>query len=213
MKPIASILALSMALAGCAAAATDAPGESSAKAMEVLERTRTTDATYALYVWNRIAIPGQEPVEEWSAEFHSGDLHRVETPRDRVVADCGAGTGTALSLATGEVTEGPQIAGAACGINANAAITGAQWVGPVQTPLGSAERVRILDREHVRDYDVAANGALLRTAYSENRPGGRLLLTATAVGLEPALPEAAMFDRKSLERSFVPDRYKAPPAR
>jgi hypothetical protein len=50
----------------------------------VVDRTKSTRATYAIYTWIRISRLGQPPHEEWSAEFNSGALHRVETPRDRV---------------------------------------------------------------------------------------------------------------------------------
>ena len=89
-----------------------------AKVGEIIARSKLTREMYAVYFWNRIERPGQQPEEEWSAEFNSGDLHRVETPRDRIVADCAASTGTYLSLSTGKVITGPQVAGVACGIRA-----------------------------------------------------------------------------------------------
>lgn len=177
-------------------------------AIQVLEKTKTVKATYSLYVWNRITLAGSEPVEEWGAEFHSGNLHRVETPRDRVVADCSAHTGAALSLLTGKLVEGPQVASAACGINTNASIVAVDFLGPIQSAFGEAQRVRVIDRQHVREYDVSDNGVLLRTTYSENRPGGNLLLTAEAVALEASLPDKNMFDQSSLEKSFVPEKYQ-----
>lgn len=181
--------------------------------MEILERTKTVTGTYALYLWNRVTLPDQEAIEEWSAEFHSGDLHRVETPRDRVIANCREHVGAAFSLVTGEITEGPQIAGAACGIDTNASIVRAKWLGPVRTPFGEAQRVLVADPENVRQYDVSDQGVLLGATYRQNQPGNRLLLTAEAVKLEPVLPGVGMFDRESLRTSFVPDAYKVPPAR
>ncbi len=63
---------------------------SSEAARAVVERTKTTSSTYTLYLWNRVTIPGEPVLEEGSAEFHKGDLHRFETPRDRIIADCRA---------------------------------------------------------------------------------------------------------------------------
>jgi hypothetical protein len=205
-------MAIAAATAATAAAAADPAQDSAAQAMEVLERTKEVDADYALYLWNRVTPPDRDPVENWSAEFHSGDLHRVETPETRAVANCRTRAGAVFSVETGEVREGPDVADAACGINTNVAIVSAEWLGPVETALGPAERVRIVDEAHVRQYDVSREGVLLRTTYSENGAAGDLLLTAEAVRLETALPASDMFDRGSLERSFVPDRYKAPPA-
>jgi hypothetical protein len=179
--------------------------------LDVLERTKTTDATYSLYMWNRITLPGQDPVQEWSAEFHSGHLHRVETPRDRVVADCLSRTGFALSVLTGKISEGPSVANAACGINTNKRFLAAEWKGVVQTPFGKADRVRVVDQDNIREYDVSEEGILFRTTYTENEVGERLLLVVQAVNVVGILPNPDMFDAKSLSKSFVPEQYKIAP--
>ena len=67
------------------------------------ERTKRTRATYALYSWNWIKGDGFEGGPQWSAEFHRGTLHRVETPRFRVVADCAAGTGAMIDVDSGRI--------------------------------------------------------------------------------------------------------------
>lgn len=176
--------------------------------LALLGKTKTFTGTYSLYVWNRITVPGKAPVEEWSAEFHSGKLHRVETPRDRVVADCGTRTGVAIHLETGAVVEGPHVAGAACGINTNGSLTALDWVGSVATAFGQAERIRLIDSEFVRQYDISNKGVLLHTTYTEKRPDGRLVLDAEATKIDSGIPSQDMFDRNSLQRSFVPDEYK-----
>lgn len=191
--------------------AAQEPESRPAKATEVLERTRQVSGTYALYMWNRITLPDSPAVEEWSAEFHSGHMHRVETPRDRVVADCKAGTGTALSLVTGTIVEGAQVALGACGIDRSSPIMSAEITASIDTPWGPAERLRIVDARYIRDYDVSAQGILLAGRYAENKAGEPVILTNRAVALDTALPEAGMFDRKSLDRSFVPERYRGPP--
>ncbi|HEX4097491.1 MAG TPA: hypothetical protein VHX64_12230, partial [Caulobacteraceae bacterium] len=108
----------------------------------VVDRTKSTRATYAIYTWIRISRPGQPPHEEWSAEFNSGALHRVETPRDRVVANCEARTGSALSLVTGKVRTGPEVAEAACGIDTNFQVDAADWLGRQPSPLGPLDAIR-----------------------------------------------------------------------
>jgi len=55
--------------------------------------TRNTTATYSVFAWNIITRSNKPTEQEWSAEFHQGALHRVETPRDRIIADCAAMTG------------------------------------------------------------------------------------------------------------------------
>ena len=80
---------LFLCLAGTACTPAD-QGER-AKVEAIIARSKLTRATYAVYAWNKMQHPEQPAVEEWSAEFNSGSLHRVETPRDRVIADCAAG--------------------------------------------------------------------------------------------------------------------------
>lgn len=201
-----ALLAALLAGAACGNAAQEAL---SPKALEVLERTKTTNATYALYLRNTLTGEAPRPGEEWSAEFHSGTLHRVETPRDRVVADCAAGTGHALSLVSGEMVEGYAVARAACGISTNATIIEAQWKGKVQTPFGEADRVRIVDEDNVREYDVSGEGILLRSTYAANVPGEPLILLVQPVAVLSKLPDADMFDRESLARSYVAETYRA----
>jgi hypothetical protein len=204
-----------LALFLCAAAAASAPppaADTSARAAEVLARTRTTTKTYALYLWNRVTPPGTAPREEWSAEFHSGNLHRVETPKVRLVADCKAGTGFAFDLTTGETVEGEAVAKTGCGVDANTPLLSAEWKGKVATRFGPAERVRLVDSENIRRYDISPEGILLSSVYTRNGPGEPVLIVSQAVALEAALPAEAIFDRASLSRSVVPDRFKRAPA-
>ena len=201
-----------------AAPSTAQPAQSQApnerdRVLEVLERTKVTRSTYALYVWTRLREPGQAPREEWGAEFHSGDRHRVETPDNRVIADCRAGTGVALAVESGETADGPAVARVACGINTNRSFHSAEYRGVVQTRFGPADRVRLVDDELVREYDVSRDGVLLRTAFKLNEPGEPEVLVAEAVNVVRELPSPDIFDRESLSRSFVPDNYRRPPPR
>jgi hypothetical protein len=196
---------------GVALAEDEASSAHADRAMEVLRRTKTFEGTYSLYIWNRITLPNKEPVEEWSAEFHLGHLHRVETPRDRLVADCRARTGIALSLMTGEFVEGPEVAAAACGINTNFDFAGIRWLGRIETVLGTGERIRVMDRDNVRQYDVSDVGVLLATTYAENLSGQHVLLMATGFKLSADVPNVAMFDRNSLRASFVAEEYRTGP--
>ena len=86
-----------------------------AKVEAIIARSKLTRATYAVYFWNKMQHPDQPVVEEWSAEFNADSLHRVETPRDRVIADCAVQKGMHLSLPTGNIVTGPQVAAEACG--------------------------------------------------------------------------------------------------
>jgi len=209
MKLLASALISAILLTPHAAAA-DTSKDNATAALKVLERTKTTGATYSLYLWNRVAPARQPSFEEWSAEFHKGNFHRVETPRDRLIADCSKLTGTALSVTTGKTIEGPSVAAAACGINTNASILSVELRGMISTKFGSTQRVRVTDTQNVREYDVTDDGILLQSTYRD-RADGRLLITGSAIDVKRDVPSPDMFSRESLARSFVPAEYRAPP--
>ena len=195
---------LSLAAAGLSQPASD----NQAKAMSVVERTKTTDATYAVYTRDFVSIAGKEPYEAWGAEFHSGDQHRVDNMVARVVANCRNRTGVMVILATGERTEGAKVANAACGINSNFPLQGAAWIGEIETPFGKAERIRMTDEHNIRTYDILSNGALLRAVYAENTPSQHIQVRQETLAVSNRLPDGDIFSAESLSNSVVADRYK-----
>lgn len=182
----------------------------SSDAVALIERTRTTDATYSLFLWNRIDVDDVLS-EEWSAEFHSGHLHRVETPNVRVIANCALQTGHMLDLRTGAQKSGPEVARGACGINANTKMQSARVRGMIDTSFGKARRIELIDEADVRVYDIAASGALLRTTYAAKASPEKYIIITEARAFSTDKPDPTMFSRASLNRSFVPDPYRQPP--
>ncbi|WP_068091335.1 hypothetical protein [Novosphingobium rosa] len=177
----------------------------------IVSRTHTTQATYAVYYWNRLTPQRGEASEEWSAEFNRGNWHRVETPRDRMIADCKAMRGIDLSLETGQIVSGPAVAKAACGINANRPVRQSEYLGRIDGHLGAFDRVRLTDASDIRTYDVSGDGVILGVTYANVDQPGSVTLTMTSTGLDHALPDSDMFSPESLGRSVVPDRFKAAP--
>jgi hypothetical protein len=177
----------------------------------IVNRTHTTRATYAVYYWNRLTPQRGEASEEWSAEFNRGNWHRVETPRDRMIADCSAMKGIDLSLETGQIVSGPAVAKAACGINANRPIRSSEYLGRQQGKLGEFDRVRLTDAGDIRTYDVSADGVILGVTYANVDKPEDVTLTMATTGLDHALPDTDMFSPESLGRSVVPDRFKVAP--
>jgi len=206
-----SILLIPFAASGANAEDATVEDSSTVKAMAVVERSKSTRVTYSMYSWNRISLPGEEPIEEWAAEFHSGAMHRVETPNDRVIADCDAGTGIHRSLVSGETVEGREVALTACGIDTNSPFVEAGWIKRVKTRFGNADRVRLVDAENVRHYDVSDQGVLVGATIASRERSDELLLNMETIAVLDTLPAGDLFDRESLERSFVPEHYKRKP--
>jgi sarcosine oxidase delta subunit len=207
------VVATMVMVAPTAQAAPPEPTEAAAAAVAPLvKRTRTTQATYAVYYWNRISPRGAAS-EEWSAEFNQGKWHRVETPRDRMIADCRAMTGIDLNLETGEIVSGPAVARSACGINANRPLKKSEYLGRMDGRFGAYERVRLSDAGDVRTYDIDRDGVILNATYASVDKPDDLTLSMTTAGVERDLPEKDIFSPQSLTRSVVPDRFKQAPTR
>lgn len=203
--------ALAAALVLSAPAAAAPAPDDTAQAKAVITRSKTTRATYAVYTWMIVRLKGAEPVEEWSAEFNSGKLHRVETPRDRVVADCQRKTGAHRSLADGTTKTGQTIANTACGIAYDDAIRQIAWLGKFPSPWGEVDRVRLWGAGLIRTYDVTKAGVIVSSTFAPEDNPGKAMLEMRTVALEKRLPKGAIFTRASLARSVVPVKFTLPP--
>ena len=198
--------AIAVSLLGTEACAQSLESDEAAKAIAL---TRETKATYSIYIWNVITRPGIATEEEWSAEFHDGSLHRVETPRDRIIADCVAQTGVYLQISTGEITRGSQVARVACGIQANSQILEARVIGRDNGEFGSTIRVLVRDPENIRTYDIAESGALVAATIDDLESNH--LLKGRAFHLFDSVP-AGIFSEESLKQSAVSEQYRSRPA-
>lgn len=203
--------ALAAALVLSAPAAAAPAPDDTAWAKAVITRSKTTRATYAVYTWTIVRLKGAEPVEEWSAEFNSGKLHRVETPRDRLVADCQRKTGAHRSLADGSTKFDGLIANTACGIAYDDAIRQIAWLGKFPSPWGEVDRVRLWGAGLIRTYDVTKAGVIVSSTFAPEDNPGKAMLEMRTVALEKRLPKGAIFTRASLARSVVPAKFTLPP--
>ena len=107
---IVALLIISTACSGCLEAQIV-----DQRAQTAVDRSRTPTANYSVFTWNEAITLDRGQVSEWSAEFHRGKLHRVETPLNRLIADCGKQTGTWLDVTTGKRVTSERVAKAACG--------------------------------------------------------------------------------------------------
>jgi hypothetical protein len=205
------IQALLLAATLAQAAPPPAADPSIERALPVLERTKTTRATYALYSWAWVEDADGGNRDGWLAEFHRGGLHRVETPDVRVVADCDAQTGTAVDVRSGERSTGRHFALIACGINTARPMREATWLGSGPSRFGPVDRLRIVDDEEERFYAVDRDGILVGAEI--HTPGGGWCLQSEPLAVERSLPEGDLFSVVSLDRSFVPEHFRRAPER
>lgn len=185
--------------------------DNAAQAMAVIKRSKTTKATYAVYTWNIIRLKGADPVEEWAAEFNSGNVHRVETPRDRVVADCARMDAAHRSLVDGTVKTGATIANTACGIANDDSIRQVSWLGKFPSPWGEVDRVRLVGAGLIRSYDVTKAGVIVASTFASEDKPDKAVLEMRTVALEKRLPAGRIFNRASLAKSVVPLKFTRPP--
>jgi len=207
-RALALWLFFAVAGAACAEAAEPAPDP---RAKAAFERTKRTRETYALYSWNWVKGSGFETGPHWSAEFHRGTLHRVETPHVRLVADCAAGTGTMLRVDTGQIENGAAVAGAACGINSNFPVRNLEWLGRKATRFGTLDMLRVVDHADERLYAVDQAGVLVASEIFPRDKASGSCLQQEPLAVEKALPAEDMFSEASLQKSFAADRFQSPP--
>lgn len=172
----------------------------------VLALTRTTKATYAVCSWNVVTPSDEFQVKEWAAEFHQGDRHRVETPRDRIVANCATGVAQHLDVRTGAVSTAPSLAAAACGVNANRKLAAKQYLGrETGGRFGPVSRISVDDDGNRRTYDVLDDGAIIAATIHDINGSDTERLSSHALTYSHNLPEADIFSTASLGHSVVPD--------
>lgn len=177
---------------------------------EMIKRTRQMQGTYSVYMWNEVTPKGKVPFAEWSAEFHSGNLHRVENPNIRIIADCKAMSGTFIDLQTQKRIEGPQVAKMACGINANPKILSARKIGAKRTAFGKVTVIELTDASERRTYDVTGDGILLGSTIGELGKGGHVWVVNKATHMSRDIPASDIFSIESLEHSFVAQQFRQP---
>lgn len=170
---------------------------------ELIERTKTTQARYALVSRNEIRRD-DATIHEFSAEFNRGDLHRVETPRDRIVANCRTGWNAHLNVATGVITHDDAASGMACGVYTGDGLLNAEITGTRSSQFGLLQQLKIRTIGGLtRTYEIAPNGAILSEEIID--PAGKPRLLTTVMSLSDRLPSVDIFSEASLARSVVPD--------
>lgn len=181
------------------------------KAQAVFERTKSIQATYALYDWNwRRGDDGQVSLH-WSAEFHRGSLHRMETPDLRAVADCSARKGTLVEIRSGRTESHAWIANAICGIRSDKIMYSLEYVGRTTGRFGPVDTIRVTDLLNERYYAVDEAGIIVATEYFSTDAALKGCVQTEPLAVRKELPAADIFSVESLAQSFVPEKYQRGP--
>lgn len=175
------------------------------KAEAVIERTKTTPATYTIF-WRVIYSQGSggSPEYDWGATFRKGPLVRVEDLKRRAVADCAAGTGTSfyLSIGRNDYESGKKIAKTYCGIDTDRKIRSTRWLGQKSSNFGLVDEVEIIDEDGTFTYQIAPAGELVGVTTSWR--GSKDTVVVEPMSVEYAVPAGDLFSRMSLANSKVP---------
>lgn len=170
---------------------------------QLIERTQTTQEPYALVSSNEIRRD-DTTLHEFAAEFNQGDLHRVETPRDRIVTNCRTGWNAHLNVATGAITHDDSVSGMACGVYTGDGVVNAEITGTTRSQFGLLQQLKIKTISGLtRIYGIAANGAIVSEEIVD--PAGKPRLVMTAISLSDHLPTTDIFSEASLAKSVVTD--------
>jgi hypothetical protein len=180
------------------------------RAAEVFLRTRRVSTTYAVYQWNEVADNLHTGRSEWAAEFHSGKMHRVETPSVRVVADCSTLAGFMYDVAKKQVIADPSAGAYACGINLGAIPRVLEFVRQVRSVYGPLDVIHVIDDRDDRFYGVSAAGVIITTDYTSLKDDGHCL-QGTTIALSDKLPQGDLFSEASLNETAVPEKYRTEP--
>jgi hypothetical protein len=217
---LANLLAGALSISPAAQAQADTPDEAARhfievlrkdpRAAEVIVRTRRPTGTYALYQWQEIADNLAAGRSEWAAEFHSGTMHRVETPQVRVVADCATMAGFVYDVSKGQSRADPAVGLGACGINLGRIPTLVEYIRKEPSKFGNLDMVHIVDSTDDRYYGISDQGVIITTEYVSRAEPGRCLQGST-LQLADNLPEQDIFTEASLSRSVVPERFREAP--
>lgn len=206
----ALLLVLLCALSG-PAPAKKRPAKADPRAQEVFDRTKKVQATYALYSWSwRRGYDGRISLH-WSAEFHQGSKHRMETPDLRAVADCSTGEAALLEIGGELIRNHVWMGDAICGIRSDKLVRRLEWMGRKDSRFGPLDTIRLISFQEERIYTVNSTGILVATETFPHESGLKSCVQTEPLAVETELPAADIFSVESLDRSAVPEKYRKGP--
>lgn len=174
----------------------------------VVGRTRTTSATYATYSRVFALTDDGDADNGWAAEFHSGDWHRNESAKFRVIANCRTHVGYAFDVESQQLQKAPDIYKGACGIVDAPDVIATDRLAPVTGKYGRLDVVRITDTRFTRFYAIDAHGVIVRSIWSAKNGSPAPCFQIEPNAIMNVLPAGNIFSVASLKDSVVPTRYR-----
>jgi hypothetical protein len=193
-----------ISLVGCTAIANPV-------AEAVVDRTRYTTATYAVYLWGSAVGEDGKAEEHWSAEFHSGDWHRMDGPNMRVIANCRTHVGYFHDVATGETTNAPNAYRGSCGIYDAPNVINVALLPQITGGGQRLDQVEVTDAKFVRLYAIDQRGVIVGSDWMATNGSAAPCIKTRALAVLSTLPEADIFSKESIGKSIVPSRYQSAP--
>lgn len=206
MKVRAIVFGLIACLPGCASATEDG-------AEAIANRTRTTTSTYAAYEWGGAVNEDGSTEEHWTAEFHSGDWHRMEAPKMRVVANCRTHVGFFYDVTKNETTDAPNAYRGACRIYASPDVASTVRLPTVESAFGRLDRIQITDQEFVREYAITSRGVIMASDWNAKSGLKVPCIRSRTFAVLGILPKGAIFSRESLALQVTPPQYVVRPVK
>jgi hypothetical protein len=181
-------------------------------AQAILDRTKTTTATFAAYDWMTGRDEKGRGNDMWVAEFRSGGMYRAETAYVRVVIDCRTHEGYSLNVQTSEVSRDDTLYTGDCGISTSGTIESVARLPSINdSRFGPLDAIKVIDATRIRYYQVDRRGAIIRANWTARDGATYPCVQTEPIARLDVLPSGDIFSKASLTSSFVATQYRRPP--
>ena len=180
-------------------------------ARAVLDRTKTTTATFASYDWMTARDDKGLGSDMWVAEFHSGDWYRGESAVLRVVVNCRTHEGYSFNVLSGDLRRDDTLYVGDCGISTDGSIESVERL-PMATDsaFGRLDVIKVTDATRVRYYQVDKRGVIMRSNWTARDGSAYPCVQAEPIARLAKLPAGDIFTKASLATSAVAPAYRRP---
>jgi len=182
------------------------------RAWALLQRTKTTTATYASYGWLYQLDDEGNRTDTWALELHRGDWYRGEGIKIRTLVNCRTHAGWLYDIASDTLSRNDEIWIGACGIFSGGQITAVDLLAPVNDRrFGRLEVLRVTDQRNLRYYAIDRRGVIIRSAWAAANGSPAPCIQQEPIAILQKLPGDPLFVPEDLKRSLVPERYRSAP--